>query len=58
MHLYETHLPVQSTAASQKFYIGVVGLEFAYHDPARDIVFLCIGESKRSMLGLWGPESL
>jgi len=57
MHLYETHLPVQSTEVSQRFYVEVVLLEFAYRDPARDIVFLWIGDNKRSMLGLWGPAT-
>jgi lactoylglutathione lyase len=57
MYLYETHLPVQSTEASQRFYLDVVGLEFAYRDPTRDIVFVWIGAAKRSMLGLWGPDS-
>lgn len=55
MHLYETHLPVRSTETSQKFYQYIVGLAFAYRDPGRDIVFLWIGENRRSMLGLWGP---
>lgn len=57
MHLYETHLPVTSTEASAKFYVEIVGLEFAYRDPGRDIVFLWIGTGKRSMLGLWGPTT-
>jgi lactoylglutathione lyase len=57
MHLYETHLPVTSTEASAKFYVEIVGLEFAYRDPGRDIVFLFIGAGKTSMLGLWGPTS-
>jgi lactoylglutathione lyase len=57
MHLYETHLPVQSTEASQRFYIEVVGLQFAYRDTGRDIVFLWIGTGRRSMLGLWGPTT-
>jgi len=57
MHLYETHLPVQSTEVSQRFYLEVVGLVFAYRDPTRDVVFLWIGENKRSMLGLWGPDT-
>ena len=57
MHLYETHLPVQSTEVSQKFYVDVVALKFAYRDPTRDIVFLWIGSNKRSMLGLWGPST-
>jgi lactoylglutathione lyase len=55
MQLYETHLPVANTAASAKFYREIVGLDFAYRDPGRDIVFLWIGPDRRSMLGLWGP---
>src|SRR5437762_1439028 len=57
MHLYETHLPVTNTEISRKFYVEVVGLEFAYRDPGRDIVFLWIGTNRRSMLGLWGPTT-
>jgi lactoylglutathione lyase len=57
MHLYETHLPVADTENSKAFYVDVVGLEFAYRDPGRDIVFLFIGEGKQSMLGLWGPTT-
>src|SRR5205807_9701523 len=57
MHLYETHLPVRSTEASLKFYVEVVGLEFAHRDPTRDIVFLWIGSNRRSMIGLWGPST-
>ena len=57
MYLYETHLPVQSTEVSQRFYLDVVGLEFAYRDPTRDAVFLWIGSNRRSMLGLWGPST-
>ena len=55
LHLYETHLPVTDTEISKMFYVDTVGLEFAYRDPTRDIVFLWIGANKRSMLGLWGP---
>jgi lactoylglutathione lyase len=57
VHLYETHLPVTSTDKSAKFYVEIVGLEFAYRDPSRDLVFLWIGTGKRSMLGLWGPAT-
>lgn len=57
MYLYEAHLPVQRTERSQRFYVDAVGLEFAYRDTSRDIVFLWIGADKRSMLGLWGPET-
>jgi lactoylglutathione lyase len=58
MHLYETHLPVANTEASKAFYIDVVGLDFAYRDPSRDIVFLWAGKDRRSMLGLWGPGTI
>jgi len=37
-----------------KFYVNIVGLQFAYRDPGRDVVFLWIGTGRRSMLGLWG----
>src|SRR5439155_17534711 len=57
MYLYETHLPVKDTEVSSRFYIDVVGLEYAYRDLTRDVVFLWIGSNKRSMLGLWGPTT-
>jgi len=57
MYLYETHLPVTSTESSTRFYTDIVGLEFAYRDPGRDVVFLWIGTSRKSMLGLWGPST-
>jgi len=46
MHLYETHVPVTSTETSAKFYVDIVGLEFAYRDPGRDVVFLWIGTGR------------
>jgi hypothetical protein len=58
MYLYEMHLPVKDTEVSSRFYIDVVGLEYAYRDLTRDAVFLWIGSNKRSMLGLWGPTTL
>ncbi len=58
MHLYETHVAVTDTQASEKFYVDVVGLQAAYRDPARDSVFLWIGTGRRSMLGLWGPITM
>jgi catechol-2,3-dioxygenase len=57
MHLYETHLPVKDTKVSSRFYVDVVGLEYAHRDLTRDVVFLWIGSKKRSMLGLWGPTT-
>ena len=58
MHLYETHLPVQSTERAAAFYCDVVGLAIAHRDPKRDIVFLWIGYGRQSMLGLWGPGTV
>jgi lactoylglutathione lyase len=55
--LYETHLPVADTDASQAFYTRIVGLEFAYRDRTRDIIFLWAGDHRRSMVGLWGPNT-
>jgi lactoylglutathione lyase len=57
MHLYEAHLPVSDTEAAQRFYIEIVGLQFAHRDLTRDIVFLWAGTNRRSMLGLWGPST-
>jgi lactoylglutathione lyase len=57
VYLYETHLSVADTAASQAFYTRVVGLKFAHRDLTRDIIFLWAGDDRRSMLGLWGPTT-
>jgi len=57
VQLYEAHLSVTDTEASQVFYTRVVGLKFAHRDPTRDIVFLWAGEHRRSMVGLWGPST-
>ena len=57
MYLYETHLSVADTDASHIFYTRVVGLEFAYRDLTRDIIFLWAGDHRKSMLGLWGPTT-
>ena len=55
MHLYEAHLPVADTEAAQRFYLKIVGLQFAHRDVTRDAIFLWAGADRRSMLGLWGP---
>ena len=55
MHLYETHVPVTNTELSRHFYTTIVGLTFAYRDPARDIVFLWASSKEQGMIGLWGP---
>ena len=57
MHLYEAHLPVSDTEAAQRFYVEIVGLQFAHRDLTRDIVFLWAGADRRSMIGLWGPST-
>jgi lactoylglutathione lyase len=58
VYLYEAHLTVTNTEASKAFYTEIVGLGFGHRDPKRDIVFLWIGESRISMLGLWGPGTV
>ena len=57
MHLYETHIPITDTEASETFYSEVVGLPFAYRDPTRDIVFLWVDEKQKGMIGLWGAST-
>jgi lactoylglutathione lyase len=57
MHLYEAHLPVSDTESSCRFYLEFVGLQFAHRDPTRDAIFLWAGADRRSMLGLWGPNT-
>ena len=57
MHLYEAHLPVSDTEAAQRFYVEIVGSQFAHHDLTRDIVFLWAGADRKSMLGLWGAST-
>ena len=49
MHLYEAHLPVADTSAAQRFYIEIVGSQFAHHDLTRDIVFLWADANRKSM---------
>jgi len=57
MHLYEAHLPVSNTEVAQRFYVEIVGLQFAHRDLTRDAVFLWAGADRRSMLGLWSPTT-
>ena len=58
MYLYETHIPVKDTEQSKSFYLDIAGLDFAHCDLTRDIVFLWAGSDRRSMLGLWGPDTV
>jgi lactoylglutathione lyase len=57
MHLYEAHLSVSDTETARRFYVEIVGLQFAHRDLTRDIIFLWAGADRRSMLGLWGPST-
>jgi len=57
MHLYEAHLPVSDTKTARRFYVEIVGLQFAHRDLTRDAIFLWAGADRRSMLGLWGPST-
>lgn len=57
MHLYEAHLPVSDTKTARRFYVEIVGLQFAHRDLTRDAVFLWAGADRRSMLGLWDPST-
>jgi lactoylglutathione lyase len=57
MYLYEAHLPVSDTDTAQRFYVEIVGLQFAHRDLTRDIVFVWAGTERKSMLGLWGPTT-
>jgi lactoylglutathione lyase len=52
-HLFETHMTVSDLQRSIGFYRDVVGLKLAFEASERNVAFLWIGESGRSMLGLW-----
>jgi len=58
MKLYETHIPVSNLEQSKQFYCDVMGLEVAFEQPQRNVIFLWIGGPEEGMLGLWGPGSL
>src|SRR5439155_14139234 len=51
--LFETHLTVSDLQRSISFYRDVVGLKLAFEASERNVAFLWIGDSGRSMLGLW-----
>lgn len=42
---------------AESFYREIVGLAFAYRDPARDLVFLWADSKEKAMIGLWGPDT-
>jgi len=58
--LFETHLTVSDLQRSVSFYHEVVGLPLALEEPERNAAFFWIGDSGRSLLGLWsmGTASL
>ena len=51
--LYETHLFVENLERSIEFYSILLGLEKCHYEEERRASFFWIGESKKSMLGLW-----
>jgi lactoylglutathione lyase len=51
--LFETHLTVSNLKRSIAFYRDKVGLQLALKVSDRNAAFFWIGESHRSMLGLW-----
>ena len=56
-YLFETHLTVSDLQRSIEFYRDVIGLQLAFEAPQRNVAFFWIGESGRSMLGLWSIGS-
>jgi lactoylglutathione lyase len=55
--LFEAHLDVRDLDRSIAFYGDVVGLEFAFGLPERQVAFLWVGGRGRAMLGLWSGGS-
>jgi lactoylglutathione lyase len=51
--LFETHLTVSDLQRSIEFYRDVVGLTVAFEASEGNVAFLWIGDSGKSMLGLW-----
>lgn len=51
--LFETHLTVSDLRRSIAFYRDVVGLHLALEVYKRNAAFFWVGDSSRSMLGLW-----
>jgi lactoylglutathione lyase len=55
--LFETHLSVSDLQRSVDFYRDVMGLPLALELPERNAAFFWVGDSGRSMLGLWSLGS-
>jgi lactoylglutathione lyase len=53
LDLFEAHLCVTDLQRSIEFYSGKLALPLAHVVPARNVAFLWIGQSGKSMLGLW-----
>ena len=56
--IFETHVKTTDLPRATAFYGGVLGLEEAYRQPERGIVFYWIGPPGNAMLGVWevAPE--
>jgi lactoylglutathione lyase len=52
-HLFETHLTVSDLQRSIRFYRDVIGLRLAFQASEQNAAFFWIGDSGRSMLGIW-----
>ena len=55
--LFETHLTVSNLQRSIDFYRDKLGLQLALKVSDRNAAFFWIGDSRRSMLGLWSIGS-
>lgn len=55
--LFETHLTVSNLQRSIEFYRDKLGLQLALQVFDRNAAFFWIGDSRRSMLGLWSIGS-
>lgn len=51
--LYETHIHVADLDRSVAFYRDVLGLEVAYNQDERRVMFFWIGNTRQQMLGVW-----
>ncbi|MGA8084997.1 MAG: VOC family protein, partial [Candidatus Nitrosopolaris sp.] len=52
-HLFETHLTVSDLQRSIRFYRDVIGLRLAFQVSEQNAAFFRIGDSGRSLLGIW-----
>jgi lactoylglutathione lyase len=56
--LFETHLTVSDLQRSIGFYQDIIGLQLALYVSEQNAAFFWIGDSRRTMLGLWSLGTL